>query len=122
MFFTRYENLCKSQKKTTTGVAAELGIAKSTVAYWRANNTVIPKQDVLLKIADYFKVSVDYLLGNSVEAHLDKATSNASKPSEHINIIKIAGRDGSYEERALTDEQVELFKKMIAALPEATDL
>ncbi len=53
---------------------------------------------------------------------------NSPKPKitedidKHINIIKIAGRDGSYEERALTDEQVELFKKMIAALPEATDL
>lgn len=114
MFFTRYENLCKSKKRTTTGVAAELGIAKSTVAYWRANNTVIPKQDVLLKIADYFNVSVDYLLG--------KASSNTSEPSERVNTIKIAGRDGSYEERALTDEQLELFKKMIAALPEATDL
>ena len=46
-------------------------------------------------------------------------TENIDK---HINIIKIAGRDGSYEERALTDEQLELFKKMINALPEATDL
>ena len=67
MFFTRYENLCKNEKKTTTGVAAELGIAKSTVAYWRANNNVIPKQDVLLKIAEYFNVSVDYLLGNETD-------------------------------------------------------
>lgn len=67
MFFTRYENLCKNEKKTTTGVAAELGIAKSTVAYWRANNNVIPKQDVLLKIAEYFNVSVDYLLGNETK-------------------------------------------------------
>lgn len=48
-----------------------------------------------------------------------KITENIDK---HINIIKIAGRDGSYEERALTDEQLELFKKMINALPEATDL
>lgn len=43
---------------------AGLGIVKSTVAYWRANNSVIPKQDILLKIANYFNVSVDYLLGN----------------------------------------------------------
>lgn len=62
MFFTRYENLCKSKNKTTTGVASELGIAKSTVAYWRANDNVIPKQDVLLKIANYFDVSIGYLL------------------------------------------------------------
>lgn len=71
MFFTKYESLCKNSKKTTTGVAAELGIAKSTVAYWRANNNVIPKHDVLLKIANYFDVSVNYLLGNEEKENSD---------------------------------------------------
>ncbi len=64
MFFTRYEELCKGIGKSTSGVGIELGIAKSTITYWRANNSVIPKQDVLLKIANYFGVSVDYLLGD----------------------------------------------------------
>ena len=40
-------------------------VTKSTVAYWRANGNLIPKQDVLLKMAEYFNVSVDYLLGNN---------------------------------------------------------
>lgn len=77
MFFERYEKLCKNKNKTTTGVAAELGIAKSTVAYWRANNNVIPKQDVLLKMAEYFNVSVDYLLGNiNIENPLKSSISD----------------------------------------------
>lgn len=120
MFFDKYSELCKKKGKTPTGVAIELNVSRATVNYWKNGN--VPKQDTLIKIANYFNVSVDYLLGNSVDALLDKAPSNASEPSEHINTIKIAGRDGSYEERALTDEQLELFKKMIAALPEATDL
>ena len=64
MFFVKYEELCKKANKTTTGVALELGVPKSTVAYWRANHNVIPKQEILVSIADYFGVSVDYLLGN----------------------------------------------------------
>ena len=63
MFFTRLEQLCKEKGKSTTAVCAEIGIAKTTVSYWRNKSSVIPKQDVLLKIANYFNVSVDYLLG-----------------------------------------------------------
>ena len=77
--------------------------------------TSMPKADNLAKIADCLDVSVDYLLGRTDNPEINKSI-------EKTHIIKIAGRDGSYEERALTDEQVELFKKVIAALPEATDL
>lgn len=119
MFFDKYSELCKKKGKTPTGVAIELNVSRATVNYWKNGN--VPKQDTLIKIANYFNVSVDYLLGNSVEV-LGKSNSNTNETSEHINIIKIAGRDGSYEERALTDEQLDLFKKMIDALPEITDL
>lgn len=91
MFFTKYENLCKNSKKTTTGVAAELGVAKSTVAYWRANNNVIPKQDVLLKIANYFNVSVDYLLGSDKKekpSDVERLTFYAYHDSEESSIVE----------------------------------
>ena len=63
MFFDRYEKLCRDLKKTPTGVAVELGIGRGTVSYWKNGNT--PKQDILTKIASYFNVSTDYLLGNT---------------------------------------------------------
>ena len=116
MFFVKYEELCKKAKKTTTGVALELDVSKSTVAYWRANHNVIPKQEVLIKIADYFNVSVDYLLGKT-----DRRESLDNSIPEK-NTIKIAGRDGSYLERQLTDDQLDLIKKMIDQMPPADDL
>ena len=63
MFFDKYEKLCKEIGKTPTGVAVELGIGRATVSYWRNGNT--PKQEILNKIAEYFDVSVDYLIGNT---------------------------------------------------------
>ena len=33
--------------------------------YWKNGN--VPKQDTLIKIANYFGVSVDYLLGNETD-------------------------------------------------------
>lgn len=65
MFFTRLKELCDEIGKSTTKVCAELGIPKTTVSYWRNNTNVIPKQDVLNKIANYFEVTTDYLLGAS---------------------------------------------------------
>ena len=38
------------------------------------------------------------------------------------NIIKIAGRDGTFVERWLTDEQVAALKMMLAQLPGVEDL
>lgn len=71
MFYTKYKDLCNSIGKTPSGVGIELGISKTTISYWKKNINVIPKQDVLLKIADYFKVSIDELLGTKKEAVKD---------------------------------------------------
>lgn len=82
-------------------------------------------QTKIILFAKALNTTPAYLMGwedkqeNSYSLPQPTITENIDK---HINIIKIAGRDGSYEERALTDEQLDLFKKMIAALPEATDL
>ncbi len=62
MFFDKYSELCKKKGKTPTGVAIELNVSRATVNYWKNGN--VPKQDTLIKIANYFNVSVDYLLGN----------------------------------------------------------
>ena len=41
-----------------------LGVTRTAVAKWEANENG-PNSDVLLKIADYFDVSLDYLLGRT---------------------------------------------------------
>lgn len=92
MFFTKYEELSKKHKKTTTGVALELGIAKSTVAYWRANNNVIPKQEILIKIADYFGVTVDYLLGK-------EETNKPIITESDIKVALFGGNDADVDKK-----------------------
>lgn len=39
----------------------------------------------------------------------------------NMNILRIAGRDGSFEERVLTDEQLATVKAFLKLLPDACD-
>lgn len=61
MFYDIYLNLCKQIRKSPSAVAQELGINKSNVTNWK-NNGYTPRGNVLNQIAEYFNVSIDFLL------------------------------------------------------------
>ena len=44
-------------------MAREIGLSTAIATKWK--NGSIPKGDILVKIADYFDCSVDYLLGRT---------------------------------------------------------
>lgn len=58
----------------------------------------------------------DYLTSSSNE----KPTP-ASEGEPHVNIVKIAGRDGSFIEKHLTDKQLQALKSFVDLLPDASD-
>lgn len=53
--------LLKEQGKTQTALANHIGIRVATVSAWKAQNTD-PSANLLEKIAEFFGVSVDYLV------------------------------------------------------------
>lgn len=61
MFFDVYKQLCEKSGKTPTAAALEMGIGRATVSAWK-NEGRVPSGKTLQKVADYFGVSVDYLL------------------------------------------------------------
>jgi repressor LexA len=64
MFFDIYKNLCEKNGETPNAVTLKLGFSNSTASYWK-NAKNPPKREALEKIAKYFGVSVDYLLGQN---------------------------------------------------------
>ena len=54
--------LCAEKGLTPGGAAAKIGFNRASVTVWKNNGTA-PKQELLVKIADFFQVSTDYLLG-----------------------------------------------------------
>lgn len=64
-FYDIFSKLCKEREISPSAVARSIGLTTATPTYWKRGS--IPKGDTLQKLADYFGVSVDYLLDLSVE-------------------------------------------------------
>lgn len=93
MFWDTFIDLCAKNGKKPNPVAKELGFGSSAVTHWKKGTA--PSDISLKKIADYFGVSVDYLLGK---------TEQKEKPSpegESEEAMKVALFGGDTE---VTDE------------------
>lgn len=62
-FFKTFQVLCESVGSKPNPIAKEIGVSSATVTKWKRG--VIPNGETLKKIADYFDVTTDYLLGNT---------------------------------------------------------
>ena len=60
MFFEIYQDLCRKKGLSVNAVAKALSISSGAVSEWKKGRT--PHNSTLKKIADYFGVSVDFLL------------------------------------------------------------
>ena len=63
MFYDIFLQLCAEKGVKPTPVATAIGVHQSTATKWKKG--AIPSGATLQKLADYFNVSVDYLLGNT---------------------------------------------------------
>lgn len=63
-FADRIKELRLAKKKTLRGLAEDLFVSYSTIAGWEGRRNTAP-QDMVLKLAEYFQVSTDYLLGKT---------------------------------------------------------
>lgn len=65
MFYDTYLQLCNLRNIAPSAAAVEMGFQKSVVTRWKSG--MIPRDANLRKIADYFDVSVDYLLNEETK-------------------------------------------------------
>lgn len=84
MFFERFSALCKEHNETPNSVAKIIGASSGSVTAWKKGTD--PRNATLAKIADYFGVSTDYLLGKENE----KAPTSAGERSVSDAELKFA--------------------------------
>lgn len=67
----KIKNLCEEKDTTLIGLEREIGLGRGTIRKWE---TYSPAVDKLQKVAQYFNVSTDYLLGKTNIRNLDEAS------------------------------------------------
>lgn len=65
-FYAIFDKLCEVKRISHARVRADLGISQSTMASWKSRN-LTPKPATVQRLANYFGVSVDFLLGVETE-------------------------------------------------------
>ena len=63
MFFNRFKQLCDQKNISVYRACTDIGLNRSAVAKWK--NGGKPNGSTAAKLAEYFEVSTDYLLGQS---------------------------------------------------------
>lgn len=66
--FDNINSLAKKQGKNVKTVALDIGLSENAIYAWKKTK---PKAEDLAKVADYFHVSVDYLLGREGDYKFD---------------------------------------------------
>lgn len=61
MFYDTFLYLCNQRNVAPSVAVVDMGFQKSVATRWK--NGTVPRDANLLKVANYFDVSVDYLLG-----------------------------------------------------------
>lgn len=97
----RIRKIRKEMNKTQEEMAIELGTTKATISRYESN-VHKPDPDFINKIADYFNVSADYLLGRTnirnsqwLNDLPDEIQEFVRKENiEYLNVIKQAKEDG----------------------------
>ena len=107
MFYDIYCELCQKHGLTPSGAATKIGFNRASVTMWK-NTGKAPKQDLLIRIAEYFGVSVDYLLGKE----------NAPTPEGERDILDEVDVAfyGDYKE--LTEDDKETLRAMARLMRE----
>ena len=93
------KNLARDRGVSIAKVEKEIGLSNGSMSKW---DTYYPNSRFIVQVADYFDVSVDYLLGRSTYQKDTSITASA------VNIAEIVTK--------LTDADTELVKALVTRL------
>ncbi|BAM46315.1 helix-turn-helix domain-containing protein [Amphibacillus xylanus] len=95
--FDRVKKLCEEQKISIVELEEKVGFGRNSLYSWKKNN---PSSEKLEKVADFFNVSTDYLLGRTDIKYIHEPDTIAAHHD---------GEDWTEEEL----EEIERFKEFV---------
>lgn len=106
-FYENYVQLCNQINKSPSAVAIELKIGKPSVTRWKSG--VKPRYATAMKVANYFGVSVEELMGEGIKKD-PIPKDGAVSPAKQKLLDSVDG---------MSDEQLE---KLLGLIEEAKKL
>lgn len=113
MNYERFLALCKELGTTPTAVVLQLGYERSSVTRWKMsasenNGFCSVNSSILLRIAKFFNVTTDYLLGLSDERRPAASTSDLLDSPRKLLLLD--------EAEGMTDKSLEQVIRMMRVI------
>lgn len=109
---------------TQAEAAQKLGITAQAISNFERGINGI-ENSLLLRMCKIYNTTMSHILGEEDEQEENAPTLTEKGRRDGIpnnmNVLRIAGRDGSFEERLLTDDQMATVKAFLNLLPNASD-
>lgn len=108
--FEKIKELAKNQGKSLSDVEESLGYGRNTL-YKIKNST--PNAERIKKIADYFHVSTDYLLGRTDNPFMADEKEKFYFEGQEVDVEELAGTAMRFNGKPLTDEDKKAIQNII---------
>lgn len=107
--FERIKNLADNQKISLQKIAIDIGLSENAIYGWKTRK---PKGEDLAKVADYFHVSVDYLLGRDTTKPENQTVdlaqlANKPKDFDWDSVLSVGGKP-------IPEEDKEIIRRLFA--------
>lgn len=84
---SRLKEIREVNKISQNALAKELGVTQAAIAQYEAGKS-FPNEDVLIKYAQHFKVSMDYIFGITQFMNRDKITENLAPGTKDYETLE----------------------------------
>ena len=113
-----FERLCRDKGVRPSDVSKATGISAATLSSWKSG-AYVPKADKLQKIAEYFGVSVEYIMGvqQNVQPegyYLNPETAKVAQEmfeNKELRVLFDAARDASPEDLCVVYDMLLALKR-----------
>lgn len=112
-FYEKYRKLCSERGKSDNAVAAEIGLSNSTVTTWKQG--AIPRRPTIKKVADYFGISVEEMMGYS---DIEKAPIPEDERQKELDRLATEIREQTRMMKTVVDSTYNFYSslKMLAGM------
>lgn len=125
MFSERLKQLRKSRGITQVQFANEFNVANGTIAMWETGKRE-PDFAMTIRIATFFQVSIDYLLGNEHNLIQDECSKlfrhNLSIALEQLDVAWDDDSEAEYDYRVLQELTESTYPLTVKEVAEAADI